>query len=50
MVRIPSRTAAGLLAMVNGLGASVLGGQRTGEQALAVLTHHLDELFRVPRG
>ena len=38
--------AAGLLAMVNGLGSSVLGGQRTGEQALAVLSHHLDELFR----
>lgn len=42
--------AAGLLAMVNGLGSSVLGGQRTGEQAMAVLTHHLDELFRPPSG
>ncbi|MFI9364284.1 TetR/AcrR family transcriptional regulator [Kitasatospora sp. NPDC053057] len=41
--------AAGLLAMVNGLGSSVLGGQRTGEQVLAILTHHLDELFRAPR-
>ncbi|MFJ4189552.1 TetR/AcrR family transcriptional regulator [Kitasatospora sp. NPDC089509] len=40
--------AAGLLAMVNGLGSSVLGGQRTGEQAQAVLDHHLDELFRQP--
>ncbi|MEU9076624.1 TetR family transcriptional regulator C-terminal domain-containing protein [Kitasatospora sp. NPDC048538] len=39
-------TAAGLLAMVNGLGSSVLGGQRDGRAALAVLTHHLDELFR----
>ncbi|MER7752654.1 TetR/AcrR family transcriptional regulator [Kitasatospora sp. NPDC097643] len=38
--------AAGLLAMVNGLGSSVLGGQRNGEAALAILTHHLGELFR----
>lgn len=37
--------AAGLLAMVNGLGSSVLGGQRDGEEALAILRHHLDELF-----
>ncbi|MBP0450479.1 MULTISPECIES: TetR/AcrR family transcriptional regulator [unclassified Kitasatospora] len=44
----PEMTAAGLLAMVNGLGSSVLGGQRTGEAALAVLTHHLDELFISP--
>ncbi|MEU5382812.1 TetR/AcrR family transcriptional regulator [Kitasatospora cineracea] len=43
--RDPAITAAGLAAMVNGLGQSVLGGQRTGEQALSVLTHHLDELF-----
>ncbi|MFE6050840.1 TetR/AcrR family transcriptional regulator [Kitasatospora sp. NPDC056446] len=42
--------AAGLLAMVNGLGSSVLGGQRGGEEALAVLTHHLDELFRPSDG
>ncbi|MER7582002.1 TetR family transcriptional regulator C-terminal domain-containing protein [Kitasatospora sp. NPDC097691] len=41
-------TAAGLLAMVNGLGSSVLGGQRSGEEALAILTYHLDELFRTP--
>ncbi|MFI5530202.1 TetR/AcrR family transcriptional regulator [Kitasatospora sp. NPDC051853] len=41
-------TAAGLLAMVNGLGSSVLGGQRTGDAALAILAHHLDELFRAP--
>ncbi|MFB7127467.1 TetR/AcrR family transcriptional regulator [Kitasatospora sp. NPDC056273] len=40
--------AAGLLAMVNGLGSSVLGGQRTSEQALAVLAYHLDELFGRP--
>ncbi|MEU3180724.1 TetR/AcrR family transcriptional regulator [Streptomyces sp. ZG43] len=47
--RDPAMTAAGLLAMVNGLGSSVLGGQRTGDAALAVLAHHLDELFREPR-
>jgi AcrR family transcriptional regulator len=41
----PDLTAAGLLAMVNGLGSSVLGGQRTGEAALGILTYHLDELF-----
>lgn len=42
-----SRTvAAGLLAMTNGLGSSVLGGQRDGADALAVLTYHLDRLFR----
>ncbi|MDX2672091.1 TetR family transcriptional regulator C-terminal domain-containing protein [Streptomyces fimicarius] len=41
----PAMVAAGLLAMVNGLGASVLGGQRTGEAASDVLHHHLDELF-----
>jgi AcrR family transcriptional regulator len=42
----PEMTAAGLLAMVNGLGSSVLGGQRTGDEALAILGFHLDELFR----
>ncbi|NUV38600.1 TetR family transcriptional regulator C-terminal domain-containing protein, partial [Streptomyces sp. KAI-27] len=47
--RDPVMTAAGLLAMVNGLGSGVLGGQRTGDAALAVLTHHLDELFGGPR-
>ncbi|WP_441248133.1 TetR/AcrR family transcriptional regulator [Kitasatospora sp. McL0602] len=46
--RNPEMTAAGLLAMVNGLGSSVLGGQRTGDAALAILTHHLDELFGAP--
>ncbi|MFD0633189.1 TetR family transcriptional regulator C-terminal domain-containing protein [Catenulispora yoronensis] len=40
-----AQVAAGLLAMVNGLGSSVLGGQRTGEDAVAVLGYHLDELF-----
>ncbi|GIG56825.1 hypothetical protein Lfu02_11970 [Longispora fulva] len=43
--RDPVLAAAGLLAMTNGLGSSVLGGQRTGEAALAILTHHLAELF-----
>jgi AcrR family transcriptional regulator len=38
-------TAAGLLALTNGLGASVLGGQRGGEAAHAILTYHLDRLF-----
>lgn len=37
--------AAGLLAMTNGLGSSVLGGQRDGAAALAILTYHLDRLF-----
>ncbi|MFF2044328.1 TetR/AcrR family transcriptional regulator [Kitasatospora sp. NPDC058170] len=46
--RNPEMTAAGLLAMVNGLGSSVLGGQRTGAAALEILTHHLAELFRSP--
>ncbi|WP_051755674.1 TetR/AcrR family transcriptional regulator [Kitasatospora purpeofusca] len=44
----PGIAAAGLLAMVNGLGSSVLGGQRTGEAATAILARHLDELFRTP--
>ncbi|MGY0236335.1 TetR/AcrR family transcriptional regulator [Longispora urticae] len=43
--RDPAVTAAGLLAMTNGLGSSVLGGQRTGDAALAILHHHLTELF-----
>ena len=37
--------AAGLLALTNGLGASVVGGQRSGEAATAVLGYHLDRLF-----
>lgn len=36
---------AGLLALTNGLGSSVLGGQRDGDAALAILTYHLDRLF-----
>lgn len=38
----PEMAAAGLLAMVNGLGSSVLGGQRTGEEALTILRYYLD--------
>jgi AcrR family transcriptional regulator len=41
----PPQVAAGLLALTNGLGASVVGGQRTGEAATAVLAYHLDRLF-----
>ena len=37
--------AAGLIALTNGLGASVLGGQRTPEAALEVLDYHLDQTF-----
>ena len=37
--------AAGLLALTNGLGASVIGGQRSGEAASVVLRYHLDRLF-----
>lgn len=36
---------AGLLALTNGLGSSVLGGQRDGDAALAILMYHLDLLF-----
>lgn len=39
------RVAAGLLALTNGLGASVMGGQRDGEAAATVLRYHLDRLF-----
>jgi AcrR family transcriptional regulator len=41
--------AAGLLAMVNGLGSSVLGGQRDGDAARAILEYHLDRLFSPTR-
>ena len=37
--------ATGLLAMSAGLGTSVLGGQRSAEDALAVLRYHLDRLL-----
>jgi len=39
------QVAAGLLALTNGLGASVIGGQRDGEAASAVLRYHLDRVF-----
>ena len=38
----PAAVAAGLLALTNGLGASVLGGQRTAGSAEGVLRYHLD--------
>ncbi|RKR93124.1 TetR family transcriptional regulator [Micromonospora pisi] len=41
----PDLTAAGLLALTNGLGSSVLGGQRGADAALSILTYHLDRLF-----
>jgi len=41
----PELTAAGLLALTNGLGSSILGGQRDGDAAVAVLRHHLDLVF-----
>ena len=39
------QVAAGLLALTNGLGAGVLGGQRDGATAATVLRYHLDRLF-----
>jgi AcrR family transcriptional regulator len=39
---------AGLLALTNGLGSSVLGGQRDGTTALAILTYYLDRIFQRP--
>jgi hypothetical protein len=44
----PWLAAAGLLALTNGLAASVLGGQRDGDAARAVLGYHLDRLFTAP--
>ncbi len=41
----PELTAAGLVALTNGLGSSVLGGQRDGPAALVILTDHLDRIF-----
>jgi AcrR family transcriptional regulator len=41
----PAQVAAGLLALTNGLGASVVGGQRSGAAAAAVLAYHLERLF-----
>jgi AcrR family transcriptional regulator len=42
----PRLAAAALLALANGLAAGVLGGQRDGEAARAVLVYHLDRIFR----
>ncbi|RKN47702.1 TetR/AcrR family transcriptional regulator [Micromonospora endolithica] len=42
--------AAGLLAVMEGLGVYLLGGQFTAEQALAALDAHLDLLFGSPTG
>lgn len=42
----PALTAAALLALTNGLGSSVLGGQRDGAAALQILHDQLGRLFR----
>ncbi len=42
----PETIAAGLLALTNGLGSSVLGGQRDGAAALRILIDHIDRLFK----
>ncbi|GAA2645412.1 TetR/AcrR family transcriptional regulator [Paractinoplanes durhamensis] len=42
----PKLTAAALLALTNGLGSSVLGGQRNGAAALRILEDQLGRLFR----
>ncbi|MDR7326597.1 MULTISPECIES: TetR/AcrR family transcriptional regulator [Catenuloplanes] len=41
----PELAAAGLLALTNGLGSSVLSGQRDAESATEILRHHLDLVF-----
>jgi AcrR family transcriptional regulator len=41
----PELTAAGLLALTNGLGSSILGGQHDGDAAVAVLRRYLDLVF-----
>lgn len=41
----PALTAAALLALTNGLGSSVLGGQRDGAAALRILNDQLGRLF-----
>ncbi|WP_221320411.1 TetR family transcriptional regulator C-terminal domain-containing protein [Actinoplanes sp. L3-i22] len=41
----PELTAAGLLALANGLTSSILGGQRDAAAAEAVLRHQLDLIF-----
>ncbi|MBM2621086.1 TetR/AcrR family transcriptional regulator [Actinoplanes sp. LDG1-06] len=44
----PPLTAAALVALTNGLGSSVLGGQRNGAAALRILEDQLGRLFRAP--
>ncbi|GAB3957205.1 TetR/AcrR family transcriptional regulator [Micromonospora vulcania] len=46
----PDAAAAGLLALMEGLGVYLLGGQYTAEQALDALDAHLDLLFGQQRG
>ncbi|BCJ47445.1 transcriptional regulator [Actinoplanes ianthinogenes] len=46
----PALTAAALLALTNGLGSSVLGGQRDGAAALRILNNQLDRLFTPTTG
>jgi AcrR family transcriptional regulator len=48
--RDPRTEVVGLLAMANGLTSSVLGTQRSAEQAAEVLRYHLDQLFRTNEG
>jgi AcrR family transcriptional regulator len=44
----PAEAAAGLLALMEGLGIYLLGGHYTNEQAMSVLDAHLDLLFGDP--
>ncbi|WP_043633870.1 TetR/AcrR family transcriptional regulator [Nonomuraea candida] len=44
----PGTRAATALALVSGLQLAVLAGQYTGEEAVALLTRHLDEAFAAP--
>jgi AcrR family transcriptional regulator len=46
--RDPRTEIAALLALANGLTSSVLGRQRTPDEAAAVLQYQLDRLFRTP--
>jgi AcrR family transcriptional regulator len=46
----PALAAAALLALTNGLGSSVLGGQRDGAAALRILDDQLARLFTAVRG
>lgn len=44
----PAIEAARLVTLVNGLGTSILVGQRSIDRAAEVITYHLDRLFTVP--